>query len=79
MLPVAQKPMLYYPLTWLEKSGFKDVIVVVQKQQMKFLTKYFEDFYKGNLQVQFEQAEVFFFFFFNIYFFKRMEVIQVMH
>eukprot|EP01080_Neovahlkampfia_damariscottae_P001075 gene1075-10594_t len=57
MLPVAQKPMLNYPLTWLEKSGFKDVIVVVQKQQMKYLTKYFEDFYKGKLQVQFEQVE----------------------
>jgi glucose-1-phosphate thymidylyltransferase len=61
LLPVSQKPMIYYPLTWLEKSGFKDVIVVVQKHQMKFFTKYYSDFYKGNIQVQFEQVEVYIF------------------
>jgi dTDP-glucose pyrophosphorylase len=46
LLPVSQKPMIYY------------VIVVVQKHQMKFFTKYYSDFYKGNVQVQFEQVEV---------------------
>lgn len=57
MLPIANEPMIYYPLTYLEKNGFKQVIIVVQKQQAKQVDHYVKEIYKGKIIATIEVIE----------------------
>ncbi|XP_068095617.1 translation initiation factor eIF2B subunit gamma [Hyperolius riggenbachi] len=37
LLPVGNKPLLWYPLTMLERAGFEEVIVVTTKEVQKYI------------------------------------------
>lgn len=57
LLPIANRPLLYYSLAWLEKNGMKKAIVVVQKQQYRAVSKYLKETYTGSIEVDLEQVE----------------------
>lgn len=57
MLNIANKPMIYYSLNWLESNGVKKLIIVVQKQQSKILSKYMKEHYVGKMEFDVETCE----------------------
>ncbi|KAL9653121.1 hypothetical protein ABK040_006339 [Willaertia magna] len=52
LLPIANKPMIHYCLTYLEKNGFKEVILVITNSQAREIRLYIEEVYKGKLNIQ---------------------------
>ncbi|KAI0758309.1 UDP-3-O-glucosamine N-acyltransferase [Irpex lacteus] len=40
LLPIANKPMLHYPLSWLEASGIRDVLLICPTVQKAAVTHY---------------------------------------
>lgn len=40
LLPIANKPMLYYPVTWLQQSGISDIILVVNEAHHSRITQF---------------------------------------
>src|SRR3989338_3007939 len=50
-LPIANHPMIHYSLSYLEKNGLKDVIVVVKAPQQKIIEQAIEE-YPGKLKIE---------------------------
>lgn len=48
MVPVANRPMLYYPLSWLMQAGITDVIVVASATGGQRLQNYLTRIYDGG-------------------------------
>ncbi|KAF8981570.1 hypothetical protein BGZ52_002729 [Haplosporangium bisporale] len=48
LLPIANQPMISYPLSWLEASGVSDVIVVSLSSGSKKLGHYLDRVYEGS-------------------------------
>ncbi|KAG0038869.1 hypothetical protein BGZ82_010585 [Podila clonocystis] len=48
LLPIANQPMISYPLSWLEASGVSDVIVVSLNSGSKKLGHYLDRVYEGS-------------------------------
>ena len=49
-LPIANHPMIHYSLSYLERNGLKDVIVVVKAGQQKIIEQAIEE-YPGKLKI----------------------------
>ncbi|TPX35740.1 hypothetical protein SmJEL517_g01952 [Synchytrium microbalum] len=47
LLPVANKPMLYYQLNWLENAGVYDIIIVTHPEAKQHVRDYMEKMYEG--------------------------------
>ena len=61
LLPVANKPLIYYSLRYLEMNGFKQVIVVLNKRIAPSVSRYLNEVYTcdeqrvgANLKIQIE-------------------------
>ncbi|TPX39331.1 hypothetical protein SeMB42_g06006 [Synchytrium endobioticum] len=47
LLPVANKPMLYYQLAWLENAGVYDIIIVTHPEAEQYVRDYMEKMYEA--------------------------------
>ncbi|CAG8514590.1 18630_t:CDS:10 [Acaulospora morrowiae] len=54
LLPVANKPMLYYVLEWLERAGIFDVIIVSESGGEHKIGHYLKNVYEGKLRPHLE-------------------------
>ncbi|KAK9768677.1 Translation initiation factor eIF-2B subunit gamma [Basidiobolus ranarum] len=52
LLPVANKPLLWYPLNWLEKAGIKDIIVIAPSSAGAKISHYLTSVYKKTSHVE---------------------------
>ena len=42
MLPIYDKPMIYYPLSVLMLAGIRDILIIVNQSDIEFYKKYLE-------------------------------------
>ncbi|ODQ56202.1 translation initiation factor eIF-2B subunit gamma [Saitoella complicata NRRL Y-17804] len=54
LLPVANRPMLWYPLQWCEKAGFGNVMVVCQTEAEDKIAAWLKYKYEGKIKVNLE-------------------------
>ncbi|KZS98565.1 nucleotide-diphospho-sugar transferase [Sistotremastrum niveocremeum HHB9708] len=55
LLPIANKPMISYTLTWIEESGIQDVLIVCPATHREALSNYLQsDEFSSTLVVNFE-------------------------
>ncbi|KTW30662.1 hypothetical protein T552_00377 [Pneumocystis carinii B80] len=52
LLPIANKPMIWYVLKWCEEAGFLSVMVICQTQVESCLSSYLRNVYDGHIRVQ---------------------------
>ncbi|KAG0265289.1 hypothetical protein DFQ27_000695 [Actinomortierella ambigua] len=57
LLPIANQPMISYPLAWLESSGVTDVIVLSVSSGSKKLGHYLDRVYEGPLNISLEVVD----------------------
>nr|CAG8523558.1 7906_t:CDS:2 [Entrophospora candida] len=50
LLPIANKPMLYYVLDWLERAGIFDVIIITESNGEYKIGQYIKNVYEGKLK-----------------------------
>ncbi|KAG9292832.1 hypothetical protein G9A89_016194 [Geosiphon pyriformis] len=50
LLPIANKPMIYYVLDWLERAGIFDVMIISLPSGEHKLTSYLKNTYEGKLK-----------------------------
>ncbi|KAF0974572.1 hypothetical protein FDP41_006604 [Naegleria fowleri] len=55
-LPIANKPMIHYTLTYLEKNGFKEAIVVVSGNQQREINQALKE-YRGKISIQLKSVD----------------------
>ena len=48
LLPIANKPMISYPLTWLEQAGITTVIIVCQEEAESKISHWVKNGWKGS-------------------------------
>ena len=58
MLPLANKPMLYYQLELLERSGISEAIVACDEKNVVEITKYVTEVYQGHILVSIHATNV---------------------
>lgn len=46
LLPIANKPILFYQLEYLENNGIKDIFIVVEKKFAKKIDRCLRNYYK---------------------------------
>ena len=51
LLPLANKPMLYFPLQWVQKAGFTDVIIAVYPDAKSKISRYVHERYESTLKI----------------------------
>ncbi|KAG5520096.1 hypothetical protein PMAC_001172 [Pneumocystis sp. 'macacae'] len=52
LLPVANKPMIWYVLKWCEEAGFLSIIVICQVEVELCLSSYLKSVYDGHIKIQ---------------------------
>ena len=57
LLPVYDKPMIYYPLSLLISCGIKDILIITTKPHLKDFKKTLTNSYKWNINIQYEIQE----------------------
>ena len=55
LLPIYDKPLIYYPLSVLMLSGIRDILIIVNKGQLNQFKKILPD--KNNLGIKISYAE----------------------
>ncbi|EPX75310.1 translation initiation factor eIF2B gamma subunit [Schizosaccharomyces octosporus yFS286] len=58
LLPVGNKPMLHYPLYWLEAAGFSSVIIICMEEAEAHISSWLRSGYDGHLRVHVEAPTV---------------------
>jgi NDP-sugar pyrophosphorylase family protein len=56
LLPILNKPMLHYSISYFEKNYLKDIIIVVQKKDSKEIKKFLKTFYKEKFHYETEDT-----------------------
>ncbi|CAG8481368.1 7800_t:CDS:10 [Ambispora leptoticha] len=54
LLPIANKPMIYYVLDWLERAGIFDVMIIAQQSGEQKISSYIKNIYEGKLKPSLE-------------------------
>ncbi|EEB06616.2 translation initiation factor eIF2B gamma subunit [Schizosaccharomyces japonicus yFS275] len=54
LLPIGNKPMLHYPLQWLEVAGFSSVILVCMEEAQAHINAWLRSGYEGHLRIHVE-------------------------
>eukprot|EP01027_Heterolobosea_sp_BB2_P020757 GEZU01029646.1.p1 GENE.GEZU01029646.1~~GEZU01029646.1.p1 ORF type:complete len:463 (+),score=81.03 GEZU01029646.1:51-1391(+) len=57
LVPIANRPMIYYSLSMLEAAGFKEVIVVTVRSAAAKIGQYVREHYKGAIEVVIEVVD----------------------
>jgi translation initiation factor eIF-2B subunit gamma len=52
LLPLANKPMIYYPLQWLEKGPFNEVIIAAYPESKPKISHYVHEVYESQMKIQ---------------------------
>ncbi|KAG4305105.1 hypothetical protein PORY_001275 [Pneumocystis oryctolagi] len=52
LLPIANKPMIWYVLKWCEEGGFSNIMVICQTEVESCLGSYLKNVYDGHIKVQ---------------------------
>ena len=51
LLPVANKPLIYYPLQWLDQAKVNDIIITCYPSARKDITHYVHKVYEANTRI----------------------------
>ncbi|PVU91369.1 hypothetical protein BB561_004436 [Smittium simulii] len=49
--PIGSKPMIWYPLNWLESEGIQDILVVTVKRDENAISSYIHGVYEGSANI----------------------------
>lgn len=52
LLPIANKPMIWYVLKWCEDAGFSSIMVICQTEIESCLSSYLKNVYDGHIRIQ---------------------------
>ncbi|KAG4302483.1 hypothetical protein PCK1_001319, partial [Pneumocystis canis] len=52
LLPISNKPMIWYVLKWCEEAGFSSIMVVCQIEVESRLSSYLKNVYDGHIKIQ---------------------------
>ena len=54
LIPVYDKPMIFYPLSTLMLAGIKDILVITTKEDLKIFTSFLGDGEKYGVRISYE-------------------------
>ena len=57
LLPVYDKPMIFYPFSILLELGIKDILVITRKEDINLYKKLFINLNKSRIKINFEIQE----------------------
>ncbi|KAG5440227.1 hypothetical protein PCANB_001797 [Pneumocystis canis] len=52
LLPISNKPMIWYILKWCEEAGFSNIMVICQIEVESYLSSYLKNVYDGYIKIQ---------------------------